>query len=528
MVRPLRPHRSLLHPLWFGALALLVLNDHALKGSGLLPGWLTGKLSDFAGLLVAPAVLAALLRVSSRRGFLGAHLATGAVFSAIKLAPEAARAVEALMALTPLPWRITVDPTDLIALPVLFLSYRALGEAAQGPEPARQPVAHRLALMAGSLACVATSRAPEPEPCGGTNGCLPQEPQELASLVIGNTTEAEQLIRVRRLRASVRVDCRVLLGDPTGALSRELFADAETWLIQPGRALPLGNAGCDAYLIDADGLPLTLLAWSALQFPEQILATSTENPQPARVIALQRAGARLELAEHPAVFDAPPVEPPPPAEACSPSAEGSRLDWTVRDDVTAVVASVTSSPDGCHAIALEPDKRIVYLCLPAEALPVKAGDLVSLRSVMITGIVGGPYPELRQGEQAHARGVAIESEAYAVVALQGNVLARPWMLDRGATARNFTVELSPIAGCDGFHDACGSLVAPLEVSLLGEGISGVVSLRAGESEVLKEGVGTLHLVRAEDMPVRDTECFSAPIDQTRLIESVFVAAPAAP
>ncbi|WP_434045339.1 MULTISPECIES: hypothetical protein [Sorangium] len=524
MARHLRS-RSLLHPLWLGALALLVLNDHALKGSGLLPGWLTGKLSDFAGLLVAPAVLAALLRVSSRRGFLGAHLATGAVFSAIKLAPAAARAVEALMALTPLPWRITVDPTDLIALPMLFLSYRVLGEAARGPEPARRPIAHRLALMAGSLACVATSRAPEPEPCGGTNGCVPPAPQELASLVIGNTTETEQLIRVRRLRASVRVDCGVLLADPTGALSRELFADAETWLIQPGRALPLGNAGCDAYLIDAGGLPLTLLAWSATQFPEQVLTTSTQNPQPARVIALQRAGARLELAEHPAVFDAPPVEPPPPAGACSPSVEGSRLDWTVRDEVTAVVASVTSSPDGCHAIALGPDKRVFYLCMPAEALPIQAGDIVSLRSVMITG---GLYPELRQGEQARARGVAIESEAYAVVALQGNVLARPWMLDRGATARDFTVELQPIAGCGGFHDACGSLVAPLEVSLLGEGISGVVSLRAGESEELKEGVGTLHLVRAEDMPVRDAECFSAPLDQTRLLESVFVAAPAAP
>ena len=45
----LRPSRALLHPLWLGSLALLVLNDHVLKGAGLLPGVLTGKLSDFAG-----------------------------------------------------------------------------------------------------------------------------------------------------------------------------------------------------------------------------------------------------------------------------------------------------------------------------------------------------------------------------------------------------------------------------------------------------------------------------------------------
>ena len=34
------------------SLGVLVANDHFLKGSGLLPGWLTGKLSDLAGLVV--------------------------------------------------------------------------------------------------------------------------------------------------------------------------------------------------------------------------------------------------------------------------------------------------------------------------------------------------------------------------------------------------------------------------------------------------------------------------------------------
>ena len=35
---------------------LLALNDHVLKQAW--PGWVTGKLSDVAGLVVAPAVLA--------------------------------------------------------------------------------------------------------------------------------------------------------------------------------------------------------------------------------------------------------------------------------------------------------------------------------------------------------------------------------------------------------------------------------------------------------------------------------------
>lgn len=520
MARDLRSTRMLLHPLWLGALALLVLNDHALKGSGLLPGWLTGKLSDFAGLLVAPAVLASLLRVTSRRGFLGAHLVIGVVFSAIKLAPEAARAVEGLMALTPLPWRITVDPTDLIALPVLLASYRVLGEAMARPEPAR-PVAHRLALMAGGLSCVATSY--DPPPCGEAEGCVPPQPQELASLVIGNTTGTEQLIRVRRLRESVRVDCGVVLDDPTGALSRDLFANAETWLIAPGRALPLGNAGCDAYLIDADGLPLTLLAWSATDFPEQLLVTSTENPQPDRMIVLQRAGARLALAEHPAVFPAPPLETPSPASACGVHATGSGLDWTMPVPGAGVLTGVTSSPDGCHAFTLERGETF-FLCAPAEAIPFSEGDVLRVSSVAIDR---GSYPELPRDQLAFARGIHIESATHAVLALRGNVLAR-WSMVGRQPAADFTADLSPLAGCDAFHDACGSLVEPLEASLLGEGVSGVVSLRPGESAELAEGAGALFLVRADDMPVRDAECFTVPIDQPRLLESVLVAATAAP
>ncbi|XXX77940.1 hypothetical protein WMF30_04100 [Sorangium sp. So ce134] len=527
MPRDLRSYRSLLHPLWLGALALLVLNDHALKGSGLLPGWATGKLSDFAGLLVAPAVLAALLRVSSRRGFLAAHVATGAVFSAIKLAPEAARAVEALMALTPLPWRITVDPTDLIALPMLVVSYRVLGEAARRPEPAQRPIARRLALIAGSLACVATS-SPH-EPCSGDEEdgrCVPgaaPQPTEFASLVIGNATEAEQLFRVRRLRESARVDCSVMLADPEGTLSRDLFENAETWLIAPGRALPLDNAGCDAYLIDADGLPLTLLAWSAEQFPEQTLVTTTDDALPGRMIALQRAGSRLELAEHPAVFDAPPAEPPMPAEACGVSVKGDRLDWTLPVSEAAVLTGIMSSPDGCHALSLERG-GLFFLCAPAEAIPFNAGDLLHVSPVEIDG---GVYPERPENERAFAQGIHIESETHSVLVLRGNVLARGTMVGR-QPAVDFLAELTPLKGCRGFHDACGSLVAPLEVSLLGDGVSGVVSLRAGESAALAEGAETLLLVRAEDMPVRNAECFTAPIDQPRLLESVWIAAAAAP
>ena len=96
---PMLSERALLHPLWIAALVVLVLNDHLFKGSGLLPAAVTGKLSDFAGMVVAPVLLAALLRLTGRRAVAAAHVAVGAVFGAINLWPVAARGFESLTAL---------------------------------------------------------------------------------------------------------------------------------------------------------------------------------------------------------------------------------------------------------------------------------------------------------------------------------------------------------------------------------------------------------------------------------------------
>ena len=40
---------------------MLLVNDHLLKGAGWPPRWLTGKLSDFAFLIVGPVLLVVLL-----------------------------------------------------------------------------------------------------------------------------------------------------------------------------------------------------------------------------------------------------------------------------------------------------------------------------------------------------------------------------------------------------------------------------------------------------------------------------------
>lgn len=153
----------LLRPLPLAALVLLAFNDHVLKGSGHLPGAITGKLSDLAGLAYFPLVLFVCLRSSERflrRVFgLAAHregsdrrlldwacALTAAVFSASKLSPAAADLVVAaadLLLPGPDRARVVTDPTDLATVPAVLLARqharRVLDDsAAYGTHPADQ------------------------------------------------------------------------------------------------------------------------------------------------------------------------------------------------------------------------------------------------------------------------------------------------------------------------------------------------------------------------------------------------------
>ena len=193
----LRPWRALLHPLWLGSLAVLVLNDHVLKGSGLLPGVVTGKLSDFAGLVVAPALLAALVRVRGPRGWVLAHAAVGLVFSAIQLSAGAAALWSAAMAEVAFPWVITRDPTDLVALPALVLSALAfLGVMRRPVAGSARRAGELVAAGTGLLCCAATSRVPS-EPS--------REPL-WTDVYVHNAGDTALVVRMRALAPAVDLD----------------------------------------------------------------------------------------------------------------------------------------------------------------------------------------------------------------------------------------------------------------------------------------------------------------------------------
>jgi hypothetical protein len=127
---------------------LLVLNDHFLKTR--FPGFVTGKLSDLAGLAFFPLLLQAVWELGqhalgrpwkpSRRALAVSVATTGVVFSLVKLWPPASEAYRWVWGLLQWPVAALVravrgeelpgwfavalvrDPTDLLALPALGIA----------------------------------------------------------------------------------------------------------------------------------------------------------------------------------------------------------------------------------------------------------------------------------------------------------------------------------------------------------------------------------------------------------------------
>lgn len=163
LARPQRtdPLPALLHPFWWVALTVLLLNDHVLKGGPWIAPEATGKISDFAGLLMAPPVLAALARVRSARGWLLVHAGIGLFFAALQLVPAVAETFVSCASWLGLSYSVVSDPSDLIALPMLIVSHQCWNHAAVVPGDvigAWRSFVYGIALAVGFVGIVATSR----------------------------------------------------------------------------------------------------------------------------------------------------------------------------------------------------------------------------------------------------------------------------------------------------------------------------------------------------------------------------------
>jgi hypothetical protein len=291
------------HPLWWLALALLLMNDHVLKGSGFLPSILTGKLSDFAGLVVAPCLLAAIVGQGRARKA-SAFAVVAVVFAAINVSPACADATEAAAGRLGLSWRIWCDPTDLVALLVLPLSWRLSG-GSDRPRVLHPSVSltERVAVLVGAFACVATSedyRAME------------------SSVFVVNATRGDVLLQVFR---SAPLDCALVAGDPSSHLTAEGFAFERCKRLKPFKQYPLDQDArilgedaappppgpiCDAVVLRAAGMDDTLVFWHDIAKQEVRIDPEIHSFEPGGLY-IEQVGERLviERSEFVRVWPAP-------------------------------------------------------------------------------------------------------------------------------------------------------------------------------------------------------------------------------
>lgn len=545
----LRPRRALLTPTWLAALAVLGVNDHLLKGAGVLPGVVTGKLSDIAGMIVAPALLAALLGLRSRRGLLFCHVAVGAVFAAINVSPAAADAWTWLMSLVGANWVITVDPTDLLTLPALALGWRALVPAMQRPlAPALTSgfaprLAQMSAIVAGTSLSVATS---DTDDDGGPGegeaevGDWGEEEGDWGEETVGpdieymdidadaylhNGSTVDIVVRTRDLRPDVQLDCIAVEDDPGLLLSEPLFGAGRTWTMPPttnaaARDLALPQRDCYAVLVEGDRLadPF-ILFWQANDLPVRLTAgdidDASQHTEGGVLLGADADGTvSVSSSQSPIVYA---VDPVPPADAYYPGLDVERVAWSdvPQSSEAMQITKLEVGPDGCLAIEFD-DTAIFsrwYLCLPADSFPFAETNWIRLE----THADGDVLEFLRVAGTDDP-----EPPSIAMVVSRGRSL--PTLTDTEMAGKAlFDVAVAP-------EEICGTVARPSEVKIRYGAEGEVMTALPGDTLALQGDSTTLTvwLAHAEERIVLDPTCAEGPDELGTDYEIVAVRAPSAP
>ncbi|MDG4807901.1 hypothetical protein O7634_14185 [Micromonospora sp. WMMD1120] len=159
------------HPVTVLALVLLLVNDHVLKSA--FPGPVTGKLSDAAGLVLAPPLVAVLLtllapRLPPRAAALAGLVGVGAGFAIVKSSGYAAELASSAWTVLAGSSLVRADRTDLLTVPALGLAWWSWTRARRRPVRRRTARLVRLLVVLPSalLAVAATSPAYHPYALG--------------------------------------------------------------------------------------------------------------------------------------------------------------------------------------------------------------------------------------------------------------------------------------------------------------------------------------------------------------------------
>ncbi|MEM6293759.1 MAG: hypothetical protein AAGA54_20965 [Myxococcota bacterium] len=270
--------------------------------------------------------------------------------------------------------------------------------------------------MVALWACAATS-SPEPEPPPddtlppdfmGTTGWDPEPVPSSATLVLYNAQSSDAIVRVRDLSVGVDIDCDVVLDDPGALLSEALLGNTETWTVPAGDNLALerpSGRDCEAIRLEGDGFAPRWVVWRPELLPEQMYIPDEEPVGPG-VLKLETEGAGAVLTGPESLLFVP-GESPRGLEACAPTSDGRRLEWSTPLPAGGTLAEATWGPDGCGAIRFaEPSQDLPgqpwYLCVSEDAWPFEVGDAVEVSERFQSGTEG-----LSLFDAEHGRGLEV-------------------------------------------------------------------------------------------------------------------------
>lgn len=440
-----RPVLALLHPAWLLALLLLALNDHVLKR--IAASVVTGKLSDFAGLFIAPALLAVLVRATSRRAIAACHVAVAAGFALVKTFAPATMLFDRALSLVVRSHTIT-DPTDLIALPMVFLAYRVLVPAMTDT---LAHAGHRFALVLGCSLSVATSRE-----------ILPLK------ITVHNATGASLDLRVRKLASTISYDCTTTTPGTLG-FTATMFEDL--------KQRTLGNSEL-ATVIDGDVPTGCSVLWFEAEGLSPLVVTTGEGTVKLQIDRTDAGDLRWDL------------EPNGMASLVANPADDRSTGCVAPDDRYAIYdgpilpagreVAVKSEAAGCLTLAFAaPIGGEGTVCVPVGAWPFGESAVLTIE----------PHTSL-DGSFAWTE---IKSATHRLVVGRGTSVPPAEVLP------NVTFAMSD---CGGDHDACGTVWKNGRLQVGGS------SLAPGQDR--ETPAYHVWVTQASDRTIVDTACASGP------------------
>jgi hypothetical protein len=492
-VQPFDPRHGLRQPAWWAALALLVFNDHVLKGSHLLPGALTGKLSDFAGLVVAPVLAVAISGARTRGARLALFALVALVFTLIKTSLAMSDLYVRALGALGVTARNVCDVTDLVALAILPFAWSLTTARTLRRERGQWGVRSwrdRLAFALGGVACMATSQ-PNPPGTAAWN----------TDAFVVNRTGAPIDLRIRWVSAAM--DCTRVARDPAAILRREMFsAQPVTFRIDPSETFPLdriaaamAGAGvgtppqttgrlCDAVLLQADGLPTTAVFWQGGTVQNVPVTLAEGESTSALAVTLETRDAELRASATRSNIRAFTLATD--ARVCATPAtryevgEDLFSNGVITGAGRLTVSAIDRLPDGCTRIEGDDQQgntRRVYVCVPPEAVPFAVGEVLNID----------------RGQIYSGRVYTFDSGRRRLRVFSSAVWSSRAMFDNLAIAFG----ASPTCGT---HATCGAYAERYDLAI--EGVS--APLRAGMS--VSVGRSTVYLGRAERVAVAPDVC----------------------